>query len=406
MSPRPGFLPTLPLLVALASGSTAQEMDRYEAQYGTPVDVTITDLVQNGSAYEGRAVRTRGRLELAVGARRDHMLRDHFGNSVLVFPVRDIAPQFDQEALTMMGGEVQVTGVFRSGSLPAGDLGAASLATITFWQYVGPERETKGPIKAVDVTLESLVRNPGKKDGQTIRVVGKFRGSNLYGDLPSASRRSSSDWVIKDDVFAIWVTGKKPKGSGFSLDAGLKRDTGKWVEVIGRPETRGGVTYVRAVKVSLTSPPTPTAEAAPPPPPPERPKVAPVVVFSLPLDGEREIARDSRFVVQFSKDMDEQSFEGRVVLRYAGPRRPGDRLFDGLRLSYDWGRRALTVDPGDLLRPGRQVELLLLPGIADTDGLVLAPRQGAVAQGPSPQSADPPSRGDVAVEVLRYEVGL
>ena len=66
--------------------------------------------------------------------------------------------------------------------------------------------------------------------------------------------------------------------------------------------------------------------------------------------------------MQFSKDMDESTFAGHVLLRYTGPVLPGDRAFDGLKLTYDRGRRALTVDPGDVLRPRRQVELILLPG--------------------------------------------
>jgi len=177
----------------------------------------------------------------------------------------------------------------------------------------------------------------------------------------------------------------------WGLDANLKRDTGKWIEVIGRPETRNGVTYVRAVQVRLTDPPRPTADAAPPPPPPERPKVPPVVVFALPLDGEGDVPSDSRFVVQFNKDMDEASFTGHVMLRYAGPTLPGDREFDGIKLTYDQGRRALTVDPGDVLRPGRQIELMLLPGIADVDGLTLIPRTGLQVEG--------------AVDVLRFRTG-
>jgi hypothetical protein len=198
--------------------------------------------------------------------------------------------------------------------------------------------------------------------------------------------------VIKDDVYAVWVTGRKPKGSGWELDAGLKRDTGKWIEVIGVPETMGGITYLKAERVGLTTAPTATAEAQAAPPPPERPKVPPVVVFTLPLDGEREVPSDSRFVVQFSKDMDESSFEGHVLVRYAGPRLPGDREFDGVRLSYDGGRRALTVDPGDVLRTGRHLEVVLLPGIVDVDGLTLEPRPGT-----------PPLQG--VVDVVSYEIG-
>jgi hypothetical protein len=200
--------------------------------------------------------------------------------------------------------------------------------------------------------------------------------------------------VIKDDAFAIWVSGKKAKGPGWELDASLKRDTGKWMEVVGRVETRNGITYLRATSVALASAPSAAAKVEAPPPPPERPKVPPVVVFALPLDGEQEVPTDSRFVVQFSKDMDETTFAGRILLRYAGPVRAGDRAFDGVQLIYDPGRRALTVDPRDILRPGRQVELLLLPGILDTDGMPLTPRPG-----------HPSEAADEVVDTFTYLIG-
>jgi hypothetical protein len=101
-----------------------------------------------------------------------------------------------------------------------------------------------------------------------------------------------------------------------------------------------------------------------------------VIVFSLPLDGERDIPPNTVFQVQFSNDMEEGSFKNRVGLRYAGRPRPGDRPLDAARVSYDIGRRALSVDPGDILRPGRVIELVLLPGIVDIDGQPLEPRPG------------------------------
>jgi hypothetical protein len=271
----------------------------------------------------------------------------------------------------------------------AEQLRAGPRGAIEFWSFLGPPEEIKGPIRAPEITLEALVTRPGDRDGQTIRVVGQFRGKNLYGDLPARSQRDADDWVIKDDVFAIWIAGRKPKGDGFALDSGLKRDTGKWLEVVGKPETRAGVTYLRAIRVALTTAPSATAQAQPPPPPPERPKLPPVVVFAIPLDGEA-ITPDAQFAVQFSKDMDQASFQGRVLLRYAGPVMPGDRGFGDVRLTYDEGRRALMIDPGDYLRPGREVELLLLPGIADTDGLALSPRSGSAVE--------------EAVDVLRFLV--
>ena len=389
-------LALLAVIGALAwpAGAHAQQAySEYEARYGQPVDVSLFDLVNMPHAYRDKAIRTHGRLSLdssATGAR-SYLLEDSLTASVRLFPMQGVASNFESEALQMMGQQLEVTGVFfESASEGASGIGKAGV--IQFWSYLGPpEKEGKGPLKALELSLEALVADPGRRDGQTVRVVGQFRGQNLFGDLPSRSQRSSRDWVIKDSLFAVWVTGRKPQGDGWRLDSGLKRDTGKWIEVVGRVETRGGVTYLEALRVSLGSAPSAAARVEPPPPPPERPKLPPVVVFALPIDGDASVPPDSRFQVQFSKDMDQATFAGRVVLRYSGPVRPGDRVFDAVKLSYDEGRRALTVDPGDLLRPGRAVELLLLAGIADAEGLSLTSRIGDV--------------GDGIVDVLRYQVG-
>jgi Bacterial Ig-like domain len=388
---RVGLAVLLPAgFVGAQVGEEGQGFSQYD-MYGDPVDVTVSDLAQTPDSYDERAVRTKGRFELALEYGRDrYMLQDTFGSRVLIMPVREFQVEFDDLARTLGGQEVQVVGLFRSGGGGSG-MGTAPAGLITFWKFVGPPtKDPKALSKAPQLSLESLVATPGRHDGQTVRVVGIFRGRNLYGDLPVRSQRESADWVIKDDIYAVWVTGRKPKGSGFELDAGLKRDTGKWVEVIGRVESVKGVTYLRALDINLTTAPTATATAQPPPPPPERPKVPPVVVFALPLDGDREVPTNSQFRVQFSKDMEETSFSGHVVLRYAGARQPGDRDFVGAKISYDGGRKALTVDPGDVLRPGRRLELILLNGIVDVDGLALQAREAS----PAPEVAD----------VFRYQV--
>jgi hypothetical protein len=379
-------------LLLLAPAVARAQFDR-ESQYGKPIDVSLSDLALNPEQYLQRAVRTKGQLQLSFDNRDAFILRE-MGAEALIQPMPDVRVVFDDESRKWLGQEIEITGVV-TGNLTSVGQSGTSTAVIVFWGFVGPDerdpKDRKGPV--AEVSLESLLSNPGKNDGKTVRVFGQFRGRNLYGDLPSRSQASSDDFVIKDDLFAVWISGKKPKGSGWALDASLKRDTGKWMEVVGRVETRSGVVYIRASEVKLSSGKTAAAQPAqPPPPPPERPKVAPVVVFALPLDGDAEVARDSRFVVQFSKDMDEATFAGHVLFRYAGPVLPGDRVFDGMKLTYDPGRRALTVDPGDVLRPGRQVELVLLPGIVDIDGLPLSPRGAAVTS-------------DVA-DVLRYLVGI
>lgn len=361
----------------------------YEARYGEPVDVSLSDLLQNGGSYDGRAVRTSGRLDLSsASVQRQFVIKDVFGAALAVVPVGEAEGAWNSDATRLLGRAVDFTGVFYERRVVTG-LGEDIRGTLNFWSFLGPPEDVKvDPSKLDSTPLERLLAKPQSFEGRTVKVVGQFRGRNLYGDLPASTQKSGADWVIKDDLYAVWVTGRKPKGDGFELDSSLKRDTGKWLQVVGRVELRGKGIYLRAGSVTLTKPPSPTAEAKPVPPPPPRPKLPPVVVFALPLDGETEVPRSGPFVVQFSKDMNEESFAGNVVLRYAGPRQPGDREILP-RLRYDLGRRALYVDPADLLRPGRVVELLLLPGIADTDGLTLQARpNGRKAEG--------------AVDVLRY----
>jgi len=389
------MMATLAVLAAAALAALpALAQISYEDQYGKPVDVTIADLAQNPDPYYDRPVRTRGRLELDQGLNGPATLRDTFGATVLVVPFPGIAGEWEQAAMKMMGQDVQVTGIVKPrGGADSSTRGPNQAnAIIYFWGYQGPpERMSSDALKkAVPVSLESLVTSPGKHDGTLVRVVGMFRGKNLYGDLPSRSARESGDWVIKDDAFAVWISGKKPKGRGFQLDASLKRDTNKWIAVVGRPTTVKGVVYIEAADVSVTTAPSATAQAAPPPPPPERPKFPPVIVFAMPLDGESEVPPDSRFVVQFSKDMDEESFAGHVLLRYAGPVRPGDYPLNATKLTYDAGRRALIVDPGVVLGAGRQLELVLLPGIRDAEGISLIPRG---------------TSGQDVTDVLRFVIG-
>ena len=379
-----------PFLVAtLASAGTASaqwELNSYERIYGKPIDVSIDTLLMMPESYKDRAVRTTGKLEL-LATSRSWALSEYIGARVLIRPVQEVGGRFEDEAPRWYGREMEVAGVVSLGSDPQG---RGTVPIITFWEYLAPEEPDKKRPPSPETTLEELLRRPGQRDGERVRVVGQFRGANLFGDLPSSSRRKSPDWIIKNDIFAAWVTGKKPQGKGWKLDAKLRRDTGKWILVEGRVRTVNNIVYLVADRVDLTTAPTPTAAAVDVPPPPPPPLKPPVVVFSLPLDGERDVPQRTVFQVQFSNDMEETSFESRVGLRYAGRPRPGDRTLDAIAISYDIGRRALTVDPGDMLRAGRMVELILLPGIVDIDGQPLEPRPGHDPGG--------------AAEVLRFQV--
>lgn len=391
---RPGVLgPVVALLLAAMGVPAAAQLNEYEMRYGEPVDVSLDSLLSMPESYEGRAVRTHGTLEFTPGSQgMVYYMRGTLGGRLYIVPVREVAYQFEHQARQWVGKEVEVTGgLNRCGEAGISSQPVATAVCLLMWGYVGPPEEKKGGPASAVTTLEDLVTRPGQLDGKMVTVRGQFRGENLFGDLPSKSRRRSSDWVIKEEVFAAWVTGRKPKGSGFNLDADLKRDTGKWLQVTGRVRTVKGIVYIEATDVILSAPSPQLAKAEPPPPPPPRPKKPPVVVFSLPLDGEREVPANTVFRVQFSKDMDEESLKDRVVLRYAGRPQPGDRDLDAVHVTYDRGLRTLEVDPGDLLRPGRVVELLLLPGIKDIDGLGLETRPGHQA--------------GAAADVLRFQIG-
>ena len=95
------------------------------------------------------------------------------------------------------------------------------------------------------------MRYPKGGEGRIVTASGVFRGSNLFDDLPAESRRHASDWVLKDGPFSIWVTGKAPKGNGFSLDPRSRSDCHWRLEVGGKVETAGGYVYLRAKSVTL-----------------------------------------------------------------------------------------------------------------------------------------------------------
>ena len=382
------------LLLAFSSLTSAQVPQQFdpaylEALYGPIRDVSLNDLAFSAESYNGRGIRVRGRIGIQSISGDSFELSDG-GARVTIIPIRR---GMNEDQLTNLGGQmVEVTGVFTqtSGQSSGGaNQIAGSAGVIQFWSWAGPP-EKIGKDKGAIVTLEQLVTRAGKNDGHLVRVVGKFRGRNLFADLPARSMRTVNDWVIKDSLFAVWITNHKPKGDGFELDPSIRRDTSRWIEVIGRPTTRNGVVVIDAAQVTLTQPPTPKADAAPPPPPPERPKVPPVIVFSLPLEGESDFDFSGRITVQFNNDMDEESFKGRVGLRYEGPTLPGDPGFEGMRVSYNAGGKALIVDPGAPILRGRVLNLVLLTGIIDIDGQPLARRDGK------------PAEKDIA-EILRFK---
>ena len=353
-----------------------------EALYGAAWETSPSEIAEAPAMFEGQAVRVRGHFE-APAANAPARLVDEADGAVLVAPDADIARLVAVESKAWPGQAIEVTGVVRRDpTAPA----VGPRYAVSFWDFDASALPATAAIAADATTMKlpELLSNPEAVKGRLVRVVGQFRGRNLYGDLPAPPFRHRLDWVLKDDRAAVWVTGRPPRGRDFKLDPNVPDDVRSWLEVVGRPVVRDGQVVLRAEQVALV--PAPSAARVKTVRIAAGSSVRPVVIFTMPLDGER-VRSDARFVIQFNKYMDEDSFAGHVLLRYADSPAAG---FATMKLAYDDGKRALVIDPGMALEPGRRVECVLRPGILDADGLPLLPRQ----------KHDIPD----VVDVLRYDV--
>ena len=164
---------TLVALLAVAGPARAQismgdDPSRYDALYGKPVDVSVDDLVQESVSYTNRAVRTKGRLELGFStSQRSYLLRGLL-YEIQIAPVREVATEFEQAALQMMGRDVEITGVF----VEAGQTQAVmtefsvSPGSIVYSTYLGG----LGNDQANDITV---------RDNASVLVTGSTTSANF-----------------------------------------------------------------------------------------------------------------------------------------------------------------------------------------------------------------------------------
>lgn len=388
------------LLEALGRAPTADEEALY-AFYGPPVSVDLHDLLRSPGEYEGRTVRVRGvfdatggRYALRSGRTVVEVTEDYEyviplsaqgDASLSLSPLRDIRAFVASRALQWDRQSVEVLGVFRREAVGEGGNDISEFG-LKFWQVRAPEVEGARVLAGRPVRLDALIDAAGGLDGEVVRVAGLFRGGNLYGDLPGETRRNPGDWVIKHGRASIWVTGKAPEGDGWKLDRASTDDGRAWLEVVGRPRTIKGMTYLSAMDVAPATAPSRDASAAPTSKS-VRVYGPPVVTFALPGEGD-VVPSDARFVLQFSNPLDAASLPGHVELRYVDA---PEAAFGQLRVTYSDRARHIVVDPGEPLQSGRTLECRLLSGIVDFEGQALVPRQG---------DAD----GEV-VDVFRFEVG-
>ena len=223
-------------------------------------------------------------------------------------------------------------------------------------------------------TLRSIVLDPERYLDRGVTVIGRFRGRNLYGDLPEAPDESRWDFVLRSADAAAWIVGREPKGDGFELDVLARVDTGRWLEVTGAVRVEDGMVLVDAGVLALAEP---VAERARPAPAAEAPSLPPPeVIFSTPLADDVDVAQDTLVRVQFSRDMDAQSFDDRIRVAYSTP--GGTEVDAGapeilFETAYRGRNRVLEIRFDRELERFRSITVMLLDGVTANDGTPLPP---------------------------------
>ena len=221
-------------------------------------------------------------------------------------------------------------------------------------------------------TFRTVALNPEAYVDQNVTLTGRFRGRNLYGDLPDSPGESRHDFVLTSADAAVWIVGKEPKGDDFELDVQSRTDTGRWLEVRGTMRIHEGMVVVDADTIGLAEPvknSTPVTRVERPQGPP------PEIIFSTPLEGDTDVPTDSVVRIQFSRDMDADSFEERVRIDYplagaalAGVEPPGAVAFEA---EYRGRNRVLEIRFAEPLKPFTALNVALLEGVTSTDGAAL-----------------------------------
>ena len=224
-------------------------------------------------------------------------------------------------------------------------------------------------------TLRTVALDPDRYVGHSVSVTGRFRGRNLYGDLPQSPAQSLFDFVVHAGDAALWVTGREPRGDDFALNVDFRPETSRWLDVTGRVRYASGLVWLEASRVGLAK-----AEARPEPVIIERPRgPAPEVVFSAPVQDDIDVDRATRIRLQFSRDMDNASFGDRIHLAYLG----ADTPVPAFTVEYRAGNRVLEIRFAEPLPPFATVRLDLAAGFAAADGALGEPWQLTFSLGAS-----------------------
>jgi len=222
-------------------------------------------------------------------------------------------------------------------------------------------------------TIRAIALAPDRYVDREVRVVGRFRGRNLYGDVPQPLNQNRWDFVLQSADGALWVTGMRPRGKDFDLDPGARVDTGKWLEVTGVVRKQGAQVWIDAGTMRAASAPTDIPiEVVVPTRPVEAP---PSVVFSAPVADDTEVDRSAPVRIQFSRDLRADSIASRVRVTYAStpPGAAAPPAPPAFKATYQESTRSLEIRFSQPLERFQTVTVELLEGITALDGQPLAP---------------------------------
>jgi hypothetical protein len=219
-------------------------------------------------------------------------------------------------------------------------------------------------------TIRSIALVPEQFDNRSVTLIGRFRGRNLFGDLPQGVAKSKWDFVLQSADAAIWITGLRPKGKDFDLDPSAHVDTGKWLEVKGTVQRDATAVWIAGESIRLTTAPADgPVEVAAPPVPAEPP---PAVIFSAPLADDTDVPTGGRIRIQFSRDMNDESFRNRVRIHYGGTS-PPPVAPPAFTVHYNDGNRSIEIRFKEPLAPFQVVVIELTSGITAIDRQPLQP---------------------------------
>lgn len=219
-------------------------------------------------------------------------------------------------------------------------------------------------------TIRSIALAPEQFDNRAVTLVGRFKGRNLYADLPQGVAKSKWDFILQSADAAIWVAGLRPKGKDFDLDPGARVDTGRWLEVTGVVHRDGGALWIAGESLRrATAPaeePTEVAATVIPAEPP------PAVIFSAPLADDTDVPVAAPVRIQFSRDMNGKSFQNHVRVRYGGQKPPAIAP-PPFSVTYNDGTRSVEVRFKEPLERFQVLTVELEEGITAIDGQPLRP---------------------------------